>query len=67
MATLTRHGHFWTPAIDWFRLADRGYVRVEPDADGAIESANFPGLRLHIPVMLAGDDARVLAELSRSP
>ena len=50
-------------AIDWLRLVDGEYVRVEPDADGAIESEQFPGLRLHIPSMLAGDLAGVLAAL----
>lgn len=50
-------------AIHWFRLQDGEYVRVEPDARGVIESAQFPGLRLNIPKMLAGDLAGVLAEL----
>ena len=51
--------------IDWFRLRDGEYVRVEPDAHGVIESEAFPGLRLHVPKMLAGDLAGVLAELDR--
>ncbi len=51
-------------AIDRFRLRDGEYVLVEPDADGTIESAHFPGLRLYVPAMLAGDKTRVLAELS---
>jgi Uma2 family endonuclease len=50
-------------AIDWFRLRDGAYVRIEPDADGVIESEQFPGLRLHVPSMLAGDLAAVLARL----
>jgi Uma2 family endonuclease len=56
-------------AIDWFRLTGGEYIRVEPDADGVIESAIFlvPGLRLHVPAMLDGDTARVLAELRRPP
>jgi Uma2 family endonuclease len=49
--------------IDWFRLQDGRYVRVEPDARGVIESAAFPGLRLAVPKLLAGDNAGVLAEL----
>jgi Uma2 family endonuclease len=49
--------------IDWFRLQDGRYVRIEPDARGVIESEAFPGLRLNVPKMLAGDDAGVLAEL----
>ena len=40
--------------IDWFRLRDGEYVRVEPDAAGVIESEAFPGLRLHVAKMLAG-------------
>lgn len=49
--------------IDWFRLRDAEYVRVEPDARGVIESRSFPGLRLNVAKMLAGDIAGVLAEL----
>jgi Uma2 family endonuclease len=54
-------------AIGWFRLQDGEYVRVEPDERGVIESAVFPGLRLHLEKMLAGDNAGVLAELAASP
>lgn len=50
-------------AIDWFRLQDGAYVLVEPDADGVVESEQFPGLRLHIPSMLSGDLTAVLARL----
>jgi Uma2 family endonuclease len=50
-------------AIDWFRLHEGAYVRVEPDARGVVESEEFPGLRFHVPKMLAGDLAGVLAEL----
>lgn len=50
-------------AIDWFRLVDGEYVRVQPDASGAIESTTFPGLRLHVAKMLAGDLQGVLAEV----
>jgi Uma2 family endonuclease len=50
-------------AIDWFRLQDGEYVLIEPDANGLIESEQFPGLRLHVPSMLAGDLASVLARL----
>jgi Uma2 family endonuclease len=53
--------------IDWFRLRDGAYVRVEPDANGVIESEAFPGLRLNIPKMLAGDYAGVLAALGEPP
>ena len=50
-------------AIDWFRLQDGAYVLVAPDADGIVESVQFPGLRLHVPSLLAGDLAGVLAVL----
>ena len=50
-------------AIDWFRLQDGQYVLIQPDADGMVESEQFPGLRLHVPSMLSGDLATVLARL----
>jgi Uma2 family endonuclease len=53
-------------AIDWFVLRNGVYERLEPDADGIIESINFPGLRLDVAAMLAGDRARILAELQRT-
>jgi Uma2 family endonuclease len=49
--------------IDWFRLREGAYIRVEPDRNGIIESAAFPGLRLNVPAMLGGDNAAVLAAL----
>lgn len=52
--------------IDWFRLHDGRYVPMEPDARGVMESRVFPGLRLAVAKMLAGDDAGVLAELDRA-
>jgi Uma2 family endonuclease len=51
-------------AIDWFRLHAGAYVRVEPDDRGVVESTAFPGLRLHVPKLVAGDTAGVLAELA---
>jgi Uma2 family endonuclease len=50
-------------AIDWFELRDGVYVPRAQGADGIIESSRFPGLRLHVPSMLAGDAAGVLAAL----
>jgi len=50
-------------AIDWFRLREGHYIRIEPDADGLIESEQFPGLRLDVASMLAGDLAAVLGRL----
>jgi Uma2 family endonuclease len=50
-------------AFDWFRLVNGEYLLVEPDPRGVIESQEFPGLRLNVPRLLAGDLATVLAEL----
>lgn len=49
--------------IVWFRLHEGAYTEVQPDSNDVIESTAFPGLRLHIPAMLAGDLATVLATL----
>ena len=53
-------------AIDWFRLQHGEYVLIRPDADGMVESQQFPGLRLHVQSMLDGDLATVLARVSQS-
>lgn len=53
--------------IDWFRLREGVYQRLQPDARGVITSEVFPGLRLHVPKMLAADRAGVLAELGHVP
>ncbi len=52
-------------ALDWFHLENNAYMRIEPDANGVIESRVFPGLRLVVPALLKGDWAAVLAELQR--
>jgi Uma2 family endonuclease len=49
--------------IDWLCLHESQYVRLEPDADGVIESRLLPGLRLHVPSMLVGDRTAVVAGL----
>jgi Uma2 family endonuclease len=49
--------------LDWFRLQDGEYVKIALDADGIIESAVFPGLRLAVSKLLAGDLAGVRAAL----
>ena len=51
--------------IDWLVLTDDEYRRLEPDADGILHSTVFPGLRLAVEALLAGDVATVLAELQR--
>jgi Uma2 family endonuclease len=53
-------------AIDWLRLVDGEYVTIAPDDHGIVESEQFPGLRLDIRSMLAGDLAAVLAAV-RAP
>jgi Uma2 family endonuclease len=54
-------------AIDWFRLVNGQYVVMEPDAEGMVESDQFPGLRLHVPSMIASDIATVAARLRLAP
>ncbi len=54
-------------AIDWFRLHEGEFLRVEPDEHGTIESSVFPGLRLSVPAMLARDRAAVLAAPTATP
>ena len=52
-------------AVDWFVLEDGEYRPLAADAGGVVESARFPGLRLAVGALLAGDVAAVLAELRR--
>lgn len=47
--------------IDWFRLEEGEYVRLEPDAAGVLRSRVFPGLWLAAQALLAGDLQAVLA------
>jgi Uma2 family endonuclease len=41
--------------VSWFRLEDGDFVLIEPDAAGIIESAAFPGLRLHVGHLVNGN------------
>lgn len=50
-------------AIDFFRLHDGRFVRVEPDNDGVFESAVFPGLRISTQHLLKGDTPGAIAVL----
>ena len=50
--------------LDWFVLRNGRYERLAPDAEGIIESVQFPGLRLNVPMLLAGDIAGVLKALT---
>lgn len=51
--------------IDWFVLTDDAYIPLTPDTSGVLHSQVFPGLRLAIDALLAGDVARVLGELQK--
>lgn len=47
-------------AIDWFELKDEVYVQLPRDDAGVIESRIFPGLRLPVDELLAGNLKAVL-------
>ena len=49
--------------FDWFVLTNDEYQPLTPDTAGLLHSRVFPGLRLAVEALLAGDTARVLAEL----
>jgi Uma2 family endonuclease len=49
--------------LDWLILRDGAYQQIPPDASGVVRSEAFPGLRLAVPALLAGDMASVLATL----
>jgi Uma2 family endonuclease len=51
--------------LSWFVLEEGEYVPLSSDADGIICSRIFPGLRLAVTALLAGDLVTVLAELKR--
>ena len=52
-------------ALDWFSLEEGEYRRLEPDERGVIHSRVFPGLRLAVNALLAGDMAAVIEEQQR--
>jgi Uma2 family endonuclease len=49
--------------IDWWELQSGRYVSLEKDAFGVIQSTAFPGLRLDVSALLAGQMTTVLAAL----
>ncbi len=51
--------------LDWFQLHEGHYLRQTPDARGILLSRVFPGLRLDVSALLAGELAGVLTELQR--
>ena len=50
--------------LEWFCLEDDDYRPQLPDAQGVLHSRVFPGLRLPVAPLLAGDAAKVLAALT---
>lgn len=50
-------------ALDWWELIDGEYVPLQPNAASVIESKAFPGLRLAVASLLAGDLKAVLDQL----
>jgi hypothetical protein len=50
--------------LEWFCLEDDDYRPQLPDAQGVLHSRVFPGLRLPVAPLLAGDTAKVLAALT---
>jgi len=47
----------------WFSLEGDDYRPLLPDADGVLNSLVFPGLRLPVASLLAGETAKVLEAL----
>lgn len=47
-------------AVDWFVLEDDEYVALPLDEHGVLASRRFPGLRLDVQALLAGDLRRLL-------
>jgi hypothetical protein len=50
--------------LEWFCLEDDEYRSQMPDAEGVLHSRVFPGLRLPVAPLLAGDTAKVLEALT---
>jgi hypothetical protein len=50
--------------LEWSCLEDDDYRLQLPDAQGVLRSRVFPGLRLPVAPLLAGDTAKVLAALT---
>jgi Uma2 family endonuclease len=51
--------------VDWLALQEGDYVPLPPDESGVVRSSVFPGLALHVPALLAGRLADVLATQQR--
>ena len=50
--------------LEWFHLEDDDYRSQAPDPEGLLHSRVFPGLRLPVASLLAGDVAKVLEALA---
>ena len=51
--------------IDWFRLKDEKYIKLQADEDGIIKSEIYPGLWLDVTALLKGDLVKVLDVLKQ--
>jgi len=51
--------------LDWFRLVESKYIKLQANAQGIISSEVFPGLWLDKEALLTGDLAKVLAVLQQ--
>jgi len=49
--------------LQWFSLEGDDYRPLVPDADGVLNSLVFPGLRLPVAPLLAGETAKVIEAL----
>ena len=52
--------------LEWFCLEEDEYRAQSPDAQGVLHSRVFPGLRLPVEALLAGDSSKVLAALAET-
>ncbi|CCQ49932.1 Uma2 family endonuclease [Crocosphaera watsonii] len=51
--------------IDWFRLKDEKYIKLQADENGIIKSEIYPGLWLDVTALLKGDLVKVLDVLKQ--
>jgi len=51
--------------LDWFRLRQGKYIKLQPDEQGIIKSEMYPGLWLDVNALLSGDLAKVLQVLQQ--
>lgn len=51
--------------LDWWILEGGDYRGLAPEPDGVLRSKQFPGLRLDVRALLAGNDAQVVAALQQ--